>query len=81
MLELTSPDRARIDNLTAELARYNDRLNAFAEVLVSCTEAARLLGKTKATISTYIAQGKLQKRTIGLSTGIPLGEVLRLKAQ
>lgn len=70
---LSVTDRARIDNLSAELARYNDRRNV--EVLVSCTEAARLLRKTPQTISQWLKEGRLHKRTIGESVGIPLSEV------
>lgn len=46
------------------------------EVLVSCNEAARLLGKNASTISAMVKDGRLHKTTIGTSTGIRLSEVL-----
>lgn len=73
MLELSTPDRARIDNLTAELARYNDRFND--DVVVSCTEAGRLLRKTPVTISQWIKEGRLHKVARGASVGILLSEI------
>lgn len=54
-------------------------LNNLPEVLISCAEAARFLGVTPATISTYIKRGKLTKRTRGKVTGIPLRDVVRMK--
>lgn len=71
--ELTEPDRARIDNLIRQLETYNSRFND--DVLVSCTEAARLLGRTTPTISVMLRQHRLHKVTIGESTGIRLSEI------
>ena len=78
MVELSPHDRAMIAEHTAQLRRYND-LRDEGEVLVSCTEAARLLGKTKQTISEWIAQGRLHKRTFGKSTGIQLKEIRQIQ--
>ena len=74
---LSAPDRARMDNLTAELRRYNDRFNE--TVLISCTEAARLLRKTPQTISQWLKEGRIHKRTIGDSVGIMLSEVREIQ--
>lgn len=48
-------------------------------ILVSCAEAARYLGKTRATVSTYIKQHRLTKRTIDGVTGILLSELVAYK--
>lgn len=71
---LTEYDRGLIQKLTSELRRKND-LSCQREVLVSCTEAARLLGKTPATISKMLFDGRLHKTTLGASTGIKLSEI------
>ena len=76
---LSASDRARIDALTDQLQRYHqDKQN---DALVSCTEAARLLGKSTVTISRMIKEGRLSKTTIGESTGIRLSEIRKIKAQ
>lgn len=51
------------------------------DILVSCTEASRLLGKTKTTISMMIREKRLNKVTIGGSTGIRLSEILKMNTQ
>lgn len=48
------------------------------DVLVSCNEAARLLGRNPSTISEMIREKRLEKVTIGRSTGIRLSEIKRL---
>lgn len=50
-------------------------------VLVSCQEAARLLRRSAKTISVMLKDGRLSKRTIGRSTGIPLDEIRKINAQ
>lgn len=75
-VDLSVTDRARIDALTEELVKYNKYRET--EILVGCSEAARLLKKTPATISTMLRDGRLKKVTIGRSTGIPLADVERL---
>lgn len=72
-INLSARDRARIDLLVDQLERWNG-LNE-GEVLVSCTEAARLLGRTSQTISQMLKDGRLRKATIGRSTGIRLSDV------
>ena len=71
-IELVAQDRARIDTLI-ELMRGET-----GEVLVSCNEAARLLGRNPSTISEIIREKRLEKVTIGRSTGIRLSEIKRL---
>lgn len=75
--ELSAPDRARLDNLIGELARYNDKFDN--EVLVSCNEAARLLHRTPPTISQMLRDGRLHRKTIGTSSGILLSEIRHLQ--
>ena len=48
-------------------------------VLVSCVESARFLRVTPATISNYIRQRRLTKRTIDGVTGILLSELVAYK--
>jgi len=47
-------------------------------VIISCIEAARLLGRTPSTVSAMVKQGRLQKVTRGRSTGIRLSEIRRI---
>lgn len=66
-----------IPNIIDRLESLERRLYAREmEVLVSCHEAARLLGKSAPTISAMLKDGRLHKTTIGISTGIRLSEVL-----
>ena len=65
---------ARLTDITEGMEKaYEDRDE---NILVSCTDAARLLGKTTPTISKMLKDGRLNKTTIGISTGIRLSEVL-----
>lgn len=71
-----------------EITKVVGRLTSFADyiemkyerrdenILVSCAEAARLLGKTAPTVTAMLKDGRLHKTTIGISTGIRLSEVL-----
>ena len=63
---------ARLDTLI-EMMR-----DEIGDVLVSCNEAARLLGRNPSTISEMIREKRLEKVTIGRSTGIRLSEIKRL---
>lgn len=73
-----------LERLTATVSRLTDITEgmekAYEErdenILVSCSEAARLLGKSAPTISAMVKDGRLHKTTIGISTGIRLSEVL-----
>ncbi len=49
------------------------------EVLVSCREAARILGYAYGYVSFLVRTGKLVRRTIGHSTGILLEDVMKYK--
>ena len=70
----------RLERIEAGVSLITDMLsNRDDDVLVSCTEASRLLGKSKTTISTMIREKRLEKITIGESTGIRLSDVLELK--
>ena len=71
-IELSISDRERMDLLTRELERFN---SVYGDVLVSCNEAARLIGKSNNTISAMLRDGRLKKETIGKSTGIRLSEI------
>ena len=46
-------------------------------ILISCVEAARLLGHAPNTITRMINEGRLHKVTLGRSTGIRLSELMR----
>jgi len=65
---------ARLDTLIEMIMMREER----GEVLVSCNEAARLLGRNPSTISEMIREKRLEKVTIGRSTGIRLSEIKRL---
>jgi excisionase family DNA binding protein len=72
VVELCANDRARIDAL---LEMVGVSTHKFDDALVSCTEAARLLGITPKTISMMLRDGRLRKVTIGRSTGIRLSDI------
>lgn len=74
---LSDSDRILLDELRSEMQRMND--DKIPDVLLSCTETARYLCYSLATISTYIKQGKLTKRTKGNVTGIPLRDIMKMK--
>ena len=74
IVNLSLSDRARIDALTDALDRYVN--GKYDNVLVSCREAARLMGKSPATVSLMLKDGRLKRTTIGDSTGILISEVI-----
>ena len=78
IVNLSLSDRARIDALTDALDRYNN--GKLDNVLVSCREAARLLGKSPATISIMLKDGRLKRTTLGKNTGIRLSDVIEQSA-
>lgn len=69
-----------IDELTAQDIERIYKLIKLSkpvpEVLVSCTEAARLLNKSPNTITRMLREGRLHRATIGTSCGIRLSEIL-----
>lgn len=73
-IELAQQDRERLDN-------FIKLFNTMPDVLVSCTEAARLLGKSPNTISKMIHDGRLHRSVIGRSTGIRLSDIRKINAQ
>jgi len=76
-LILSDADWALITELKSEIKRMTDM--KIPEVLVSCTEAARLLGVTNNTVSSWIRRKKLTKRTIDGVTGILLADLMKMK--
>ena len=72
-VDLSKQDRERIDTLI-QLFKTKEE-----DVIVSCNEAARLLGKSPTTISTMIREKRLTKVTVGPSTGIRLSEINEYK--
>lgn len=67
-IELAQADRDRIDTLIG-------LLQPGPEVLVTCTEAARLLGVKANTVTRMLKEGRLHRTTIDGSTGIRLSEI------
>ncbi len=66
------------DDIATRLEAVVNRLEKSldqSEVLVSCNEAARLLGRSNKTISAMLKDGRLSKTTIGQSTGIRLSDL------
>lgn len=75
----------RLDLIASELSSINAGLKKAVKdrdrgVLVSCKEAARLLGKSTKTVSAMVCDGRLKKITIGESTGIRLSDIWEIKA-
>ena len=66
----------RLTSVTEDIERKYERRDE--NILVSCNEAARLLGRNPSTISEMIREKRLEKVTIGRSTGIRLSEIKRL---
>ncbi len=77
-VNLSDYDRELLEGLTAEL-RHQRKKQEFPDVLISNKEAARILGVSATTISIYIRQKNLTKRTQGGVTGILLSELLKEK--
>lgn len=71
MVELSPQDRDRLDTLIGLM----NKIAGGEEIIVSCNEAARLLGKSPTTISNMIREKRLKKVKIGYSTGIRLSEI------
>ena len=77
IITLSQGEHDMLERLVRELHRQNEE--RIPDVLISCNETARYLGYSLATISTYIKQGKLTKRTKGNVTGIPLRDIMKMK--
>ena len=79
-------DESTLDSLIGAVLANNEKLERIISkltggevVLVSCNEAARLLGVTPPTITNMLRQHRLTKVTIGNSTGIRLSEIRSIK--
>lgn len=70
---LTPDELSAIKELTEECRRK------IPEVLLTNTEAARLLGVSPNTICLYLKQNRLAKTTLGKVTGILLRDVVCFK--
>lgn len=75
----------RLERVVEELSRVTDGIERSVydrdrNILISNTEAARLLGRTTTTISTMVHDGRLERVTIGNSTGIRLSDIWKIKA-
>lgn len=66
---------ARLEHVMDELSAIVNSQSEEEVILVSCKEAARLLGVTPKTISMMLRDGRLKKTTIGGSTGILLAAI------
>lgn len=76
----------RLESIASELERVTDNLekaikDQYDNILISCNEAARHLGVTPTTLTRYLKEGRLDKVTIGESTGIRFSQIVELKAQ
>lgn len=72
--ELTDYVEGAVRRLTEELQR-----RVLPDVLISCAEAARILKVNPSTISNYVKQKRIVKRTIGGVTGLLLSDVMSFK--
>lgn len=79
-LEMTDDVFSRLCQIETRLSAIEERLVGRDDVLVSCSEASRLLGKTRTTISVMIREKRLNKVTIGESTGIRLSDIMAIKS-
>lgn len=70
-------DSELIKKLAEEVRLLREEMTP--DVFVSCKEAARYLGVAQQTISNYLKQGRLTKRTAGEVTGIPLRQLTVMK--
>ena len=76
-------DSGALDRLIDAVRETNEKLETYifrareadSNVLVSCKEAARLLGVNPSTISIMLQQHRLRKAYIDGSTGIRLSEI------
>lgn len=69
----------QLDALVDEIVKRVSDGKKSEDVLVSCIEAARLLGRAPNTITRMLREGRLHRVTIGDSTGIRLSEIDELK--
>ncbi len=72
--ELSDYVEGAVRRLTEEIRR-----RIIPDVLISCAEAARILKVNPSTISNYVKQKRIVKRTIGGVTGLLLSDVMSFK--
>lgn len=77
---LSETDRKLIEALTAS----NNRLAAALEYqqserLLTCSDVAKMVGKSPKTISRYLAQGIIKKGVRDGRVGIPESELLKIQ--
>jgi len=73
-IALTHYEYELINELTESLST-----RVIPDVMISCAEAARILGVTPNTICNYLKQKRLVKKTIDGVTGIRLADVILYK--
>lgn len=71
----------RLEKIVDELTKVAYCKESDKDIIVSCTEAARLLRRSKKTVSMMVRDGRLKKVTIGESRGILLSSIQDAKAQ
>lgn len=76
---LSQYDRQLLEGIQSLLFRLVDVLEGDGEDrILSCKEAARILGKTPQTVSRYIARGILNKTEVDGVVGIPESELRKI---
>lgn len=77
IVRLTDSDRALLAELTYQLKRRNDldEQSRAREELLTCTQAADILGVTRQTVSLMLRRNRLHKVTRGGRTGILRSEL------
>ena len=65
----------RLEHIMAELHDIISGQGPEETIIISCKEAARLLGVSPKTVSMMLRDGRLKKITIGGSTGISLHDI------
>ena len=79
-INLSLQDRALLSDLVNELRRLNDKTEkSTQDRLVSCSEAAVIIGRTRQTVSKWIRDGRLHKVVRGCRSGILLSELNQTK--
>ena len=73
-IALTHYEYELINELTQSLST-----RVIPDVMISCAEAARILGVTPNTICNYLKQKRLVKKTIDGVTGLRLADVILYK--
>lgn len=81
-INLSDYDRSLIVSLTESNNRLAQALESQkTEKVLSCTDAAKMIGVTPQTISRYIREGRIRKAIRGGKVGIPESEIKKLTRQ